>query len=96
MVIEMCAIQTGAAIGVLMWLFSAHLTQPGEIFAFWPGFVQRITKNDAVNRLLYGCAKCMSGFWALWFCLFSGYGLQAFTASVAGMMTAIILDRYLT
>lgn len=88
-------IELSAWAGLLAWLFSSHLTQPGEIFGWWPGVVQRATKWEPANRLLYGCAKCMAGFWCLGAALAMGYGAEAFLASAGAMLAVLVLDRFL-
>lgn len=47
-------------------VWSLILTQPGELFGWWPALVYSITRNEQVNKLLYGCEKCIAGQFALW------------------------------
>lgn len=87
-------IEISAVSGLLCWLFSSHLTHPGEVFGWWPGIVQRLTSWEPANRLLYGCGKCMAGFYALWAALVAGHTAGAFLASAGAMLVVILLDRY--
>lgn len=88
-------IEIAAVSGLLCWLFSSHLTHPGEVFGWWPGIVQRLTSWEPANRLLYGCGKCMAGFYALWAGLLMGHTAGAFLASAGAMLVVLMLDRYL-
>jgi len=88
------ALELGAALGLAAWLFSAHLTQPGEVFGWWPGLIQRITSKQWAHKPLYACAKCLGGQAALWAALAAGEGWQALTAAGAAMVVALVADRW--
>ena len=80
--------------GLLAWLFSVYLAQPGEVFGWWPGLVQRLTKWEPANKLLYGCYRCMAGFWGLWAALATGAGFSAILCSALAMLTAMVLEKW--
>jgi hypothetical protein len=83
------------ATGSLAWLFSERLTDPGEVFGWWPPLVERVTTWHPARKLLYGCAKCMAGSSTLLLALALGYGLRAFLASGLAILVALGLGRWL-
>jgi hypothetical protein len=87
-------VEISLTIGSLAWIFSAVLTEPGEVFGWWPPVVQRVTGWLPINKLLYGCAKCMAGFWTLWASLAMGYGWHSIQCAGLAILTALVLDRY--
>jgi hypothetical protein len=88
------ALELGISLGLAAWLFSAHLTQPGEVFGWLPGLVSRFTSKQWVHKPLYACAKCVGGQWAFWAALALGLGWQAVPAAVAAMLAAVAADRW--
>jgi hypothetical protein len=80
--------------GLLGWLFSGYLTQPGEVLGWWPGFVQRLPLPGWAHKPLYACGKCVAGQVALWWALGSGLGAGAGVAALLAMAVAVVLERW--
>lgn len=55
---------TVALIAAICANVSVFLQEPGEIFSWFPRAVRRITKNQAIAKVLNQCPKCQSFWWA--------------------------------
>lgn len=43
-----------------------QLCKSGELFDFVPKYIQKITKNQKINKVLYQCEKCLAGQLTFW------------------------------
>ena len=43
-----------------------YLVTPGDLLDFLPVWFGKLTKNDKLNHVLFGCEKCFAGQLALW------------------------------
>lgn len=62
-----------AVIGVV---WSHLLTQPMELFEFWPNWVEKVfpyKRFEKVHKVMYQCEKCVAGQIALWFSVWDIY-----------------------
>ena len=63
-----------AAIIGVVW--SYLLTQPMELFEFWPNRVEKVfpyRRFEKVHKIMYQCEKCVTGQIALWYTVGTEY-----------------------
>lgn len=80
--------------------WNKYLTARFELFDFWATFVTKNIKSPKVRKLLYACAKCVSGQFALWVGLvyplvYSAYIWEYhFSSVIFSIFLAGIIDQY--
>lgn len=72
--------------GVFGYLHANELTEPGEVF----GWLPRLIKNKYLAKITWECAKCVAGFWSLWYVLLSNYDALSFETFKAAIFTSIL------
>lgn len=72
--------------GVFGYLHANELTEPGEVF----GWLPRLIKNKYLAKITWECAKCVTGFWSLWYVLLSNYDALSFETFKAAIFTSIL------
>lgn len=89
------ALEIGLLSGLAGWLFSAHLTQPGEVFSFWPALLQWCRAPEWLQKPLFACAKCVAAQAALWWAIGAGMGWGSALAALVAMAVAVALARWI-
>lgn len=78
--------------GVFGYLHANELTEPGEVF----GWLPRLIKNKYLAKFTWQCAKCVAGFWSLWYVLLSNYDVLSLdllkTTAFVSILSAFIAD----
>lgn len=54
-------------IAFIAFTYSVILTDPNMLLTGWYGWLRKKIKREWVFKIIIGCAKCVSGQWALWF-----------------------------
>jgi len=62
--IELITFVLFASVAGYVW--TALLTEPGEILDFMPALVYRLTKSSFLMKAFFQCGKCAAGQIALW------------------------------
>lgn len=93
MYLELIITAVFVAVVAITWV--TMLTDPGDIFDWFPRLVQRITKNEKINKVLHACERCFAGQFALWsyFGLMDGYSFfEHFAYIILSIFFAGILN----
>lgn len=71
-------------ISITAFVYANILSQPGEIFGKWYGFLNNLFQTDKrissgkqlhpLFKMMIGCEKCVSGQLALWYFMANNYG----------------------
>jgi len=70
------------------------LTEEGNLFAFFPNYVQRLTDNAMIQKVLYECNVCLGGQIGLWYSIFAGCNvITIIFNSCAAMVGAWVLNK---
>ena len=97
----------GLVFGVHAFNFCALLTDPGNIFDWWPRFVSRLLYGQPyaavgtdwkgkISRVLWACPKCHAGQWAFWSYLLTHRHHYDFMAHLTVFAVAVFVAHHLT
>lgn len=72
--------------GVFGYLHANELTEPGEVF----GWLPKLVKNKHLAKFTWQCAKCVAGFWSLWYSLLNNYDAMSFDMLKTAIFVSIL------
>jgi hypothetical protein len=83
-------------ISILAFTWSFLLTTSGEIFDSFRWWIQSITLDVRINKMLYDCEKCVAGQMALWYVIihdFWHWTAERFLIVPFSIFAAFILSK---